>query len=86
MRHSPHEHESPLPPGALRRDLWVADIVYNPLETNLLRLAREAGARTVDGLGMLVYQGAAQQQLWTGMDPPSDIMRAAALQAMAARE
>lgn len=86
MRHSPQEHESALPAVALRAGLWVADVVYNPLETVLLRQAREAGARTVDGLGMLVYQGVAQQVLWTGREPPGDIMREAALAAMAARE
>jgi shikimate dehydrogenase len=86
MRHSPHEHESPLPLAVLRPGLWVVDIVYNPLETVLLHEARNAGAHAVDGLGMLVYQGVAQQMLWTGKEPPSDIMREAALAAMAARE
>ena len=86
MRHSPQEHESPLPPACLRPGLWVADVVYNPLETVLLRQARAAGARAVDGMGMLVYQGVAQQLLWTGREPPGDIMREAALAAMAARE
>jgi shikimate dehydrogenase len=85
MRHSPHEDESPLPGSALRHGIWVVDIVYNPLETPLLRLARQAGARAVDGLGMLVYQGMAQQALWTGREPPPDIMRQAALAAMAKR-
>lgn len=86
MRHTLEEQESPLPAAALRPGLWVVDIVYNPLETLLLRLAREAGAYPVDGLGMLVYQGMAQQELWTGREPPADIMRDAALAAMAARE
>jgi shikimate dehydrogenase len=85
MRHSAQEHESALPAAALRAGLWVADVVYNPLETVLLRQAREAGAHTVDGLGMLVYQGVAQQVLWTGREPPGDIMREAALAAMAAQ-
>ncbi len=86
MRHTAQEGDSPLPPAALRPGLWVADVVYNPLQTVLLHQARQAGAHTVDGLGMLVYQGAAQQILWTGLEPPSDIMREAALAAMAARE
>jgi shikimate dehydrogenase len=86
MRHSPQEADSPLSRGALRADLWVVDIVYNPLETNLLRSAREIGAHAVDGLGMLVFQGVAQQLLWTGAEPPGDIMREAALNAMAAQE
>jgi shikimate dehydrogenase len=86
MRHSPQENESPLPIACLRPGLWVADVVYNPLETVLLRQARAAGAHAVDGLGMLVYQGVAQQLLWTDREPPGDIMREAALAAMAARE
>ena len=86
MRYAPQEHESPLPAAALRSGIWVADVVYNPLETVLLRQARAAGAYAVDGLGMLVYQGVAQQQLWTGREPPGDIMREAALATMAARE
>jgi len=86
MRHSPQENESPLPIACLRPGLWVADVVYNPLDTVLLRQARAAGAHAVDGLGMLVYQGVAQQLLWTGREPPGDIMREAALAAMAARE
>ncbi len=85
MLHSPEEANSPLPTSALRPGLWVVDIVYNPLETVLLREARQAGAYAVDGLGMLVYQGVAQQVLWTGREPSGDIMREAALTAMAAR-
>jgi shikimate dehydrogenase len=86
MRHTPEEQDSPLPAAALRPGVWVYDIVYNPLETVLLRLAREAGARTVAGLEMLVYQAAAQQQLWTGREPPVDIMLAAATAALAEQE
>jgi shikimate dehydrogenase len=86
MRHTAEEHESPLPAAALRPELWVYDIVYNPLETDLLRLARAAGARVIAGLEMLVYQAAAQQALWTGREPPVDIMLKAAEVALAARE
>ena len=49
----------------------VADLVYHPLDTALLRAARDAGARTFDGLGMLVHQAALQQQLWLGHRPTS---------------
>jgi shikimate dehydrogenase len=86
MRHSPFEDESPLPRVALRAGLWVIDIVYNPLETVLLRKAREAGARAVGGLDMLVYQAVAQQMLWTGREPPADIMRKAAAERLAEQE
>jgi shikimate dehydrogenase len=52
----------------------VMDIVYAPLETRLLREAKEAGCRTIDGLKMLLYQGGAQFKLWTGQSAPLDIM------------
>jgi shikimate dehydrogenase len=77
--------ESPVDPARLRDDLTVADIVYHPLETALLRAARAAGARTVDGLGMLVHQAVRQQELWTGVRPDPAVMRAAAESELAAR-
>lgn len=57
--------------------LVVFDIVYHPLETPLLREARAAGAQTIDGVKMLVHQGAASFALWTALDPPVQIMEAA---------
>ncbi len=60
----------------------VMDIVYSPLKTRLLREAEAAGCRIVDGLAMLVYQGAAQFELWTGQRAPIEIMRQAALRAL----
>lgn len=77
--------ESPVPAGALHAGLTVADIVYHPLETALLRAAAAAGARTVDGLGMLVHQAARQQVLWTGVAPDPAVIRAAAEAELAAR-
>ena len=79
---------SPLPPGWLPSGSWfpdgpvVCDIVYRPLETRLLREAREAGLTTVGGLGMLVHQGALALEAWTGHDVPVDVMRRAALGAL----
>lgn len=73
----------PLDPALLREGQVVADIVYHPLETALLRTARAAGARTVDGLGMLVHQAARQQRLWTGLTPDPTAMRHAAESALA---
>jgi shikimate dehydrogenase len=51
----------------LRPDLWVADVVYFPLETELLGAARAAGCRTVDGSGMAVYQAVEAFRLFTGL-------------------
>jgi len=70
--------ELPLDPGLLRGTKVVADLVYHPLDTALLRAARAAGCQVVDGLGMLVHQAARQQVLWTGVRPDPAIMRAAA--------
>ncbi len=59
--------DSPLPPGCVLHDeLTVMDMVYRPLRTRLLRDAEQAGARTVDGLWMLIFQGLGQLRLWTG--------------------
>ncbi|UVO53125.1 shikimate dehydrogenase [Sphingomonas sp. SUN039] len=56
----------PVPAEALRPALWVADIVYFPLETRLLAEARTRGCRTLDGSGMAVYQAAAAFDIFTG--------------------
>ncbi|MCI5149609.1 MAG: shikimate dehydrogenase [Candidatus Electrothrix sp. MAN1_4] len=55
----------------------VMDIVYAPLETRLLREAKATGCQTIDGLAMLLYQGIAQFELWTGEKAPQDVMRLA---------
>ena len=76
----PKVDESPWPEGMPLPSHWaVFDLVYNPLQTRLLREARQAGARTIDGLGMLVRQGVLAFELWTGCTPPADLMREAAL-------
>ena len=61
----------------------MCDLVYNPAETPLLEAAKAAGARTLGGLPMLVYQGAAAFELWVGRPPPVDAMFRAARQALA---
>ena len=60
---------SPVPPSLLRPDLWVAEIVYFPLETELLRQARALGAPTLDGGGMAVFQAVEAFRLFTGLTP-----------------
>lgn len=62
--------------------LVVFDLVYNPRETRLLRQARQAGARAIGGLEMLVQQGARAFSLWTGEAAPVDVMRTACERAM----
>ncbi len=70
--------ELPVDPDRLRPGQVVADLVYHPLDTALLRAAHAVGCTTVDGLGMLVHQAVRQQVLWTGRHPDPAIMRAAA--------
>jgi shikimate dehydrogenase len=53
------------------------DIVYSPLQTRLLKEARAAGCRTVNGLEMLLLQGVAQFEIWTGLRAPVAVMREA---------
>ncbi len=82
----PDVDATPLPAGTqLHAGLTVMDLIYNPLETLLLRQARLAGAKTVNGLDMLIHQGAAAFCLWTGQDPPLSIMRQAALSTLEQR-
>jgi shikimate dehydrogenase len=66
----------PLPADLLRPDLWVADIVYRPLETALVRAARALGCRVLDGGGMAVFQAVDAFKLFTGVEPDAERMLA----------
>ena len=78
MRHSAREGQSPIEAAQIPGGALVYDIVYNPIETRLLADAREAGAGTLGGLAMLVYQGGLAFELWAGREAPIDIMMEAA--------
>lgn len=65
---------SPVPGELLSPSQLVYDIIYSPLETELLRLAQVAGARSANGVGMLVHQAAEQYVNWTGEQAPLDVM------------
>ena len=71
-----------IPLETLPKIAIVSDIIYNPLETLLLKKAKKLGLTTHGGLGMLVHQGARSFKLWTGMDAPMNVMRKAALKAL----
>lgn len=71
----PKVDETCVPAALLSPHLTVMDIVYNPLETRLLREARAAGCRTIRGLEMFLNQAVAQFELWTGRPAPTDVMR-----------
>jgi shikimate dehydrogenase len=70
--------ELPIDPGRLGAGLVLVDLVYGGEETALVRAAREGGTVVVDGLEVLVRQGAESLRIWTGMEPPIEVMRAAA--------
>ena len=65
----PDTNSTPIDKVLLSKNLIVSDIVYNPLMTRLLKDALHSECTIVDGLGMLIYQGAAAFQLWTGIEP-----------------
>ncbi len=82
MLHGPAEGRSPILEEFIPGGCLVYDIVYNPEVTPLLKAARRAGAQTLGGLPMLVYQGAAAFKLWTGQPAPIEIMFTAAQKAL----
>lgn len=82
MKDSEAENQLPIDVRLIPTRALVYDVVYNPAETPLLAAARQAGARTMGGLSMLVYQGAEAFELWTGKSAPVDIMMAAAKKAL----
>jgi len=65
----PRDGETPIPKRLLKEGMTIMDIVYEPLETRLLREAKEKGCLTINGLEMLVRQGVAQFEIWTGRRP-----------------
>lgn len=75
----PNDDQSPIDPGWLTSDLYVMDIIYNPIETKLVKDAKSAGAQVITGLEMLLYQGAASFEIWTGHPAPVEVMRKAIL-------
>ena len=89
LAHTPHDvlvnttpvglraDASPVPAGALREGSIVLDAVYDPPRTRLLRDAEARGARAISGKWMLVHQAVAQIELWTGREPPIEVMAAA---------
>jgi len=83
---SPNENATLVTAEMMHSDLAVFDIVYNPLQTRLLKEANLAGVKTVvDGVKMLVYQGAASFRIWTGQEPPVEVMENAVRNALERR-
>lgn len=74
--------EPPLPWQELTGLTLAVDVVYNPPFTSFLRSAAQKGLKTINGVGMLVHQGAMALEIWTGRKPPLDVMRRALLEAL----
>ena len=62
--------------SVFRKDLIVSDVIYNPRETKLVKIAKEHGCTTFNGLYMLLYQGAKAFEIWTGKEMPVDQIKA----------
>ena len=77
--------ELPVPERCLGPGQVVADLVYQPMRTPFVEAARARGALAVNGLGMLIHQAALSFRLWTGEDPPLEVLSAAALAELARR-
>lgn len=76
----------PVPASTLGPGQLVVDLVYHPALTPLVEAARQKGAAAANGLGMLIHQAAHAFRLWTGEDPPLEVMSAAALADLAQRD
>ncbi len=71
----PNVDQSPLPAKtSLSKETMIYDLVYNPRETKLIRDARLHGLQATTGLGMLIEQAALAFELWTGHNPPRDVL------------
>ena len=79
---TPHTDWMPVTHACLRPGMTVMDIVYHPLETRLIRAARDAGCTVVDGVAMFVHQGACQFERWTGKKAPVQLMKKTVLEAL----
>ena len=80
---NPDIDDTPVPTRLLKSTPVVFDIVYNPIQTRLRREAQAAGAQTIGGLDMLVWQGALAFEKWTGLKAPIELMKKEALKALA---
>jgi shikimate dehydrogenase len=83
---SPASRVSPVPAKFLKRRLVVFDIVYNPVETRLIKEAKAAGARVIGGVDMLAWQGALAFEKWTGRPVPVELMRREAVKMLGSHE
>jgi shikimate dehydrogenase len=83
---APGDDAYPIPEQILTEEMAVMDIIYNPLETKLLAMARSRGCATITGLSMFIHQGGEQFRLWTGGEPPIQAMTRAVLDVLSPEE
>ncbi len=79
---APYNNQCVVPEHMLKKGMVVMDIIYNPIETRLLTMAKTRGCLTINGLGMFIHQGAEQFRLWTGIDPPISAMKRSVKEAL----
>jgi shikimate dehydrogenase len=75
----PHTNECSIPVDCYKPGIVLLETIYNPLETKCLQWAQARGCRTINGLEMFIRQGAEQYRIWTGLEPPVEVMRKAVL-------
>jgi shikimate dehydrogenase len=71
------DEPSLLGPDAFRKGQWAFDLIYMYPETAFMKAAKKGGAKAANGLGMLLHQGAKAFEIWTAVNPPTDVMRKA---------
>ncbi len=76
------EDPLPIPKELMRPGLFICDLIYNPPETALIKYAKESGNHCINGLGMLLHQGAASFRIWTEVESPVEVMRQALVDAL----
>lgn len=82
----PDTEKSPVSGDILTNFKCVMDTIYNPLNTKLLRDAKKAGCSVLSGLDMFIHQGAEQIKMWTGIDPPRELMRQVVLERLEVKD
>ncbi len=80
---TPNVEMCPLSRNAIKKDMTIMDIIYNPPRTKLLKIAQAKGCNIVSGVSMFVHQGAEQFRLWTGTEPPVRVMEQTVKKALA---
>jgi len=79
---TPKVETTPIPKDLLKPNHIIFDVVYNPLETQLIKDAKSIGCKTISGVNMLVHQGAQSLRIWLGIEPPTEIMKEVVLESL----